>query len=93
MYGFDFTGILFSTFFVVNSDWFRFPAATPSSSGPKYSLNRVISDGHVVRVLLAHQECLLYGRVHWAGADLQIRGSWGGGGGLTGFATGVSYYF
>ena len=61
-------------------DWFRLPAAILSSSGPKYSLHRVTSDGHVVRVLLAHQECLLYGRVHWAGADLQIRG-WGGGGG------------
>ena len=64
----------FRPFFVVNSDWFRFPAAITSSSGPKYSLHRVTSDGHVVRVLLAHQECLLYGRVHWAGADLQIRG-------------------
>ena len=71
----------FRPFFLVNSDWFRFPAAIPSSSGPKYSQNRVISDGHVVRVLLAHQECLLYGRVHWAGADLQIRGLLGGGGG------------
>ena len=64
-------------------DWFRLPAAILSSSGPKYSLHRVTSDGHVVRVLLAHQECLLYGRVHWAGADLQIRG-WGGGGGAFG---------
>ena len=55
-------------------DWFRLPAAILSSSGPKYSLHRVTSDGHVVRVLLAHQECLLYGRLHWAGVDLQIKG-------------------
>ena len=88
------------------SDWFRFPAAIPSSSGPKSSLHRVLSDGHVVRVLLAHQECLLYGRVHWAGPDLQIggrgevasglslRGRGGGGGGCSpGSDTGVSYYF
>ena len=65
-------------------DWFRLPSAILSSSGPKYSLHRVTSDGHVVRVLLAHQECLLYGRVHWAGADLQIRGLGVGGGGAFG---------
>ena len=63
MYGFD-----FSTVFRL----VQVPRRNPV--GPKSSLHRVLSDGHVVRVLLAHQECFLYGRVHWVGPDLQIKG-------------------